>query len=817
MNWLQIPWELRERDQWTIAAPPGMISAKGKEPLTLDDNGRLQLASSTQPGSWMSFEKAATYAHAHGLHVGYMLHEEDPFTCIDFDVKDAANAPDKPESWTTREEMETYYSYLRSFDTYTEWSASGKGFHAWVRGKIGPGVHRRGVEVYSQERFIITTGDIVNSKPIEERELMIQSFAEFLRPKGLADGIVLTEEPEEADDFYILKTALRAENSDKFWALWTGEWEGLGYPSQSEADLSLLSMLTFYSPSNEQCRRMFRESALGQRDKATKDDRYLNRTLATIRTRMFNERAVNIDVMMHAAEAQAREQADLVAQELARLQGVAEPTEVLPLYAPGQVQPAAAQLPNTAAALALAAPVHATVVNAGSDGGIAWPPGVAGRIAQFVYRSSYLPVKEVSIVAAIGLLAGLCGKAWHIPMSGLNMYVVLIARSAIGKEAMHTGLGLLTKAVTKVNPPFANFVSFDKFASGPALTKYASTQSSFVNVNGEWGKTLKLMAKSEDGRNQALDTLRTVMTDLYQKSGPASIVGGIRYSQADNNAGSVTGVAYSMIGETTPGTFYEALTEDMMADGFLSRFLSIEYTGDRPAENTNMEVIPDSALIDVLSNICTKASSVANFASVSQPMGRTEEAAYIMQQFSNECADQIRGSQSEAYRQMWNRAALKAMRLAALLAVADHHISPTVTVDHIEWAIDLVRRDISIMRGRIETGDVGITDHSRLRKMTSVLRHYLFDPLPPKRAKDEKFKAQRVVTREYLQVYTRGSMAFNKFRGGPVQALELTIRSMIEQGYLSEMDKVKAVKAFSFHGKAYTILDVPEMNLGDEE
>jgi hypothetical protein len=821
-SWAKLPWELRERAQWCLAAPPGLISPKGKEPLTLSGPSHLYipkagfyLAKANEPSTWLSFEQAASEAWKRGWHIGYVLSQDDPFACIDFDIKDPENAPDKPEIWTTREQYEYYLSCIHRFDSYTEQSASGKGFHVWVRGKIGPGARAGGIEVYSQERFMISTGAITKDRPIQPQQPALIQFIESIRPKKYEEAI-LEEIPPEYDNWYILETALNASNSEKFLPLWEGKWQELGYPSQSEADLALLSMLTFYSQSDSQVRELFRESKLGKREKARKNDDYLNRTLRVIRSREKNENLTDISSVIEFAKVSAQlkqeEQDRLAQQEINRLQAInRNAVTIQPLHVNGRAPPPPPPIPNTAAELAAAAPVPLEIVNAGAHG-VPWPPGIAGRIAHFVYQSAPRPVKEVAIVSALGLLAGICGKAWHVPQSGLNMYIVLIARSAVGKEAMHSGISAIVKAVTEKIPIFHNFVSFDDFASGPALTKACATNTSFLNVSGEWGHKLKRMARSaEDGRDQAMTTLRQQMTNLYQKSGPQAIVGGIRYSQADNNVASVSGVAYSMIGETTPSTFYEALTESMMEDGFLSRFLNIEYNGERPPANPNQVLVPDTGLVELLSALALAAQRSSISSQPSIPVQRDDEAQKILASFEIECDKEINSTQNESYRQMWNRAALKSLRVGALLAVADNYLHPIINATHIQWAINLVRRDIGIMTRRIETGDVGITDTTRERKLHSIIRKYFEGETPKTHPEAAKLREQGIVTRKYLQIYCSQSSAFNKARNGATPALNTAIQSLVDSGFLVELDKAKVIKEFAFHGKCYRVV-----NLGDQ-
>ena len=251
-RWLHIPAEMRERPQWVLAAPDD------KAPRRADGG----LASPAAPTTWTDFATACAAAAKRGWGIGYMLHQDDPFCCIDLDVK-----PD-----TAPDDRARFESIIATMDSYTERSRSGLGWHVWVKAGIGTGRRRDGVEVYSQERFMICTGDVVHPVPIAERQNVIDSMiSQMARP---APEIDLTG-PDTPD----LAAAARAEaDKGEMGRLWQGDWRGR-YDSKSEADLALVKFLLPLTASPRESWATFRLSALGQRDKAARAD-YARRTIA---------------------------------------------------------------------------------------------------------------------------------------------------------------------------------------------------------------------------------------------------------------------------------------------------------------------------------------------------------------------------------------------------------------------------------------------------------------------------------------------------------------------------------------------------------
>jgi|GEM_PF-5849158 len=278
--WLNIPDEMKKRPQWALAS-------KDKIPLWFDfETGKMSPASSTDPATWADFKTVVRVAKERNLGIGYVLSKDDPFTCIDLDVKD-----DTPQECLDRHQAIIDYA-----DSYTEVSRSGKGTHIWVKGKLDKGYRRDGVELYPHSRFIICTGNVIKNRPIEPRQDMLNNMTIRMSPTNV---VTLVEVAPTEPDEVILDRAKNASNGVKFNTLWAGDHSG--YPSQSEADEALLQMLCFYTESNGQVMKLFRQSGLGKRDKAKRDD-YLNRSIKRFRSEQAAKDAVNLDTFKQKVE-----------------------------------------------------------------------------------------------------------------------------------------------------------------------------------------------------------------------------------------------------------------------------------------------------------------------------------------------------------------------------------------------------------------------------------------------------------------------------------------------------------------------------------
>jgi len=264
-HWQNIPQEKRKRPQWCVAAPSHLPD---KRPYQC--NGYP--ASVTDPSTWTTFDRATSYAHRHGGNIGFVLTPDDDLAVIDFDVKDE----------TTQEQLDGFAMLINGLNSYTELSRSGRGVHVWVRGVVGAGCRRDGVELYDRERFMICTGNVIKGYPltIEPRQEAIDWMRPLMSARAGHSVPLIEVEPTRTDD--AVTTALLAhQKAQRIIALANDNWQSLGYPSRSEGAFALVSYIANSTQSNEQVRRIFRTTLISQSKHG--QDYYLNRAIGIVR------------------------------------------------------------------------------------------------------------------------------------------------------------------------------------------------------------------------------------------------------------------------------------------------------------------------------------------------------------------------------------------------------------------------------------------------------------------------------------------------------------------------------------------------------
>lgn len=798
-NYARIPPEIQSYRQWLIWR---YEDRQGDKPTKVPYDPKTgRMASVDDPNTWSDFATACHVANSNPNFngIGFVLTERDPFCFIDLD---GSNDP---------KTVERQGKIYQAFDSYSERSPSGLGCHVIVKGHVPRGRKRSSVEVYSSLRYMTMTGDVVADKPIAERQdLVTVLWGEM--GKDSAGNPVAIDAPQTEDDNMILVRAMNAANGIKFQKLLTGDWSD--YPSQSEADFALVDMIAFYTQNREQIIRIFRASGLGQRDKAQRQDyvnvmvnRSFDRMLPPQDFELFKITAANI---IAARNSKANGQWQTHNDEAAAMGAVSHAT-------------APEQHATEAAPLSRADPL--AQVN-GHVNPYTFPPGLLGLIADYVYRSAPRPVPEIALAAAIGLMSGIAGRTYQTPTGvALNLYTLLIAKSGRGKEAMQQGIWRIMHSAARMVPTgpgasavpaITQFVGPSDFRSDAALTKELASRPCFVSIIGEFG--LRLQAMVAPNVSSHLLGLRSIMLDLFHKADRSSQMSEMVYSDKEKNTKAVYRPSFSILAETTPSTYYEALSETLIMQGLLSRFLTIEYPGPRPELNTQ-NVEPSMELIQHVAALAVQCLTIMQQQKV-VPI-EFDQAAYQAQFAYNRRVDRhINDSESDVYAELWNRAHLKALKLASLVAVGINPHHPVVTAECWHWAEQLVSADVTNTVNKFERGEVGrVTGNDEQnRDLTDLIIDWFTRPWSELKSyclvdEGEAFHSSHIIPHSYLSTRAAKLGSFRQDKQGINRALYTTLRNFITSGLLIE-SKANQFKftnepasRFRSHGTIYAVKD----------
>lgn len=767
-NYARVPMALRDFPQWVNWRYEDRGSKWTKVPYV---PGSEALADVTDPSTWGTFDAALSNINKYSG-IGFVLTVNDPFFVIDLDATDN-------QEWLAVQEK-----IRQEFQTYQEISPSGRGLHIIGTGAVKSGRRRASVEIYSSARYITVTGDVFLDLPITNCQYKLEMlWAEMTKAK---DGTVyVADQPQKYEDQEIFDKCSKAYGEQKFHDLFHGRWEDW-YPSQSEADYAYIDMVQYFSRNSTQIDRLFRYSALSKRPKANRRD--------------YVEHMINMSFDKSAETMNIETLAERLKQDFIKIDAAI--AEELPEEVNGH---------------------HIAIPGVNE---LTLPPGLIGELATYFYQSSYRPMKEAAMVAALGVMAGICGRAYNTATdAGLNLYMMFVARTGMGKEEMSKAVNRLRKALVTPTatpgsicvPSFNDFMGPGEIASNTGLVKRLQEQPSIVSLLGEFGHTLAQISDPIRA-SQSQKSLFRALLHVYNKSGKSGSLDPMIFAEVAKNTALIQSPAFSLVGEGTPESFFDKIDERLISSGLIPRFIVIEYYGKRPPPNDAGALlpVPHKILVDV-SQLVTIAQGLNQRNETIQTI-LTAEAKELERKFNKDC-DNILDNAKGIHAEVWNRAHLNTLKIAGLIAIGVNPHFPTITPEIWVWSENFIRRGITAIMHRFESGAIGQAihsgDHIMIEKVQEKVTEWLRTPFhklsgrwkskPAVREVVEKMHADGIIPYTFIQNSLGAQAPFTTSMLGASRALKNTIQTMIDCGDLIQIPPQELSLRYSTKQIAYRV------------
>jgi hypothetical protein len=309
---------------------------------------------------------------------------------------------------------------------------------------------------------------------------------------------------------------------------------------------------------------------------------------------------------------------------------------------------------------------------------------------------------------------------------------------------------------------------------------------------------------------------------MYSKSGHHSVFDPMAYSDSDKNTNPIVSPALTILGESVPETFYEALDEALIADGLLPRFMLFEYRGRREYLNKgHNDVQPPFDLLTDISDLAGYALGVMNRQAVHNVL-MTPEAQAKFDEFDVWTTNEINGAKTETHRMLWNRAHLKATKLAALYAVGINYLNPVIDMAACVWATNLIVGQTTKLVAKFESGTfgtVGGSESRQIQEIIKVIASYMASPYDryKKYGGSEEMHKMQVITEAHISRRLMAMACFKNDKIGATNSIKRSLKVLLEADELREMPTAQMIENFGCKPRAFVVSNPARFVIKEEE
>ncbi|MFA5630305.1 MAG: bifunctional DNA primase/polymerase [Porticoccaceae bacterium] len=325
------------------------------------------------------------------------------------------------------------------------------------------------------------------------------------------------------------------------------------------------------------------------------------------------------------------------------------------------------------------------------------PPGILGDITRWMTETAPKRQPELALAGAIALCSVVMGRTYVTQVGNLtSLYVIMVAKSTEGKEHPQK---CVHKILTAAG--LENMIAGSGYTSSGAVYSTLMRSPAHIVTIDEMGKLLKLSRSTGQANHEAaLDKL----VEAFGKLNGVMVVPNysemtLKKSERNNIVRTIHFPAITLLGATTPDTFYGNLSSDMVKDGFLGRCMVIE--SKRPRQRTQFvqPLPPPEHIVEWCKAVHVSGAVQGDLAAVSLA---DVEPRLIEITLDEDVFDELQVIEDDLMsKKDWaeglggldvliGRTVEKALRLSLIAAKARDMHTTNITLDDFKWAYEYV-------------------------------------------------------------------------------------------------------------------------------
>lgn len=315
------------------------------------------------------------------------------------------------------------------------------------------------------------------------------------------------------------------------------------------------------------------------------------------------------------------------------------------------------------------------------------PPGALNNLFNCALAAQHLQSEVFAFASTLGLLAGICGRKFNVSGTGLNIELLVIARTGRGKDSIRK---FITQTLYSLNENggTSSFLAPARFTGPVAMYNALKDSRSCVSVQTECG----LIKASEAGDSAGIVRYQL---GLYSASGQHEVMGAEGYSSKDNSIQALNSAAMTFIMESTAESFGAIFnSEKALTSGELPRVGIYRETDFIPETNFDVvTVLPDEVVdkLRYLAAICSREQARPTPDVIDMVVENGKKAHQISQRWRK-----VMNEETDTQMLMATRNMLRTLKYAALAAAFNNEPGDNMIHDaELDWANQIVEAEFA--------------------------------------------------------------------------------------------------------------------------